>query len=211
VAIVIAVIMFAGFSRNYYLRAWMGTRDITLMVQIHGMIMTSWVLVFVIQALLIAKHRVDLHRRLGIVGAALAAVVVTLGIATIADSIERQQPQASVKLFGQLFVAFDGVMLLVFACLTLAALINRQRPETHKRLMLVAMISLLPPAWGRLVANITHQNIELIVLGLMYISVLSCLFADTWRYRRLNLAFALAGSALIAANQLTYFAQINAP
>ncbi len=210
-AIVIACIMFAGFARNYYLRAWLGTRLITFMVHIHGLIMTAWVVLFVTQTLLIAKHRVDLHRKLGIFGAGLASVVFGLGVFTIVRSIERQQPEAGSKLFMELFVAFDGISLLVFACLVLAGVIFRRRREIHRRLMLLAMISLLPPAFGRLIANITHDNVQLIVLGLMYASVLACLLLDAWRRRRVHPAFAVGGCMIIVSNQLTYFAQINTP
>jgi hypothetical protein len=42
-ALVIAVIMFLGFSRNYYLRHWLGTRNLSLAAYLHGLIMTMWV------------------------------------------------------------------------------------------------------------------------------------------------------------------------
>jgi hypothetical protein len=210
-AIGIAVIMFAGFARNYYLRAWIGTRVISFMVHVHGVVMTAWVVLFVTQTLLVAKHRLDLHRKLGIVGAALAAVVFGLGVFTIARSIERHEPGASPQLFMELFVAFDGISLLVFACLVIAGLINRHRRDIHRRLMLVAMISLLPPAFGRLIAYFTHDNVELIVLCLMYACVLSCVVVDGWRHRRMHPAFVAAGLMVIAANQLTYFAQTYTP
>jgi len=210
-ALAIASVMFLGFARNYYLRAWLGTRAISFMVHVHGLVMTAWVLLFVTQTLLIAKHRVDLHRKLGIVGVALAAVVLGLGVFTIANSIERQNPGANATLFMELFVAFDGISLLVFAGLVLAGVIYRQRREIHKRLMLIAMISLLPPAYGRLIANLTHDNVELMVLGMMYATALSCLLLDAWRHRRVHPAFAIGSVLVIASSQLTYFAQIYTP
>lgn len=207
-ALAIAAVMFVGFSRNYYLRAWLGTRVISFMVHVHGLVMTAWVVLFVTQTLLIAKHRVDLHRKLGIFGAGLAAVVLGLGVFTIIHSIERQKPDADSTLFMELFVAFDGISLLVFAGLVLAGLLYRQRRAIHKRLMLIAMISLLPPAYGRLIANFTHDNVELLVLGMMYASALSCLLVDAWRHRRVHPAFAIGCALVIASNQLTYFAQL---
>jgi len=210
-ALAIAAVMFVGFARNYCLRAWLGTRVITLMVHIHGLVMTAWVVLFVTQTLLVAKHRVDLHRKLGIFGAGLAAVVLGLGIFTIIHSIERQQPGANSALFMELFVAFDGISLLVFAGLVLAGVLYRQRRAIHKRLMLIAMISLLPPAYGRLIANVTHENVELLVLGMMYASALSGLLVDVWRHRRVHPAFATGSGLIIASSQLTYFAQTYTP
>jgi hypothetical protein len=210
-ALAIAAVMFVGFSRNYYLRAWLGTRVISFMVHVHGLVMTAWVLLFVTQTLLVAKHRVDLHRNLGILGAWLAAVVLGLGVYTISHSIERQKPGADSTLFMELFVAFDGISLLVFAGLVMAGVLYRQRREIHKRLMLIAMISLLPPAYGRLIANVTHDNVELWVLGMMYASALSCLLLDAWRHRRVHPAFAIGSVLVVASSQLTYFAQTYAP
>jgi hypothetical protein len=210
-ALAIAAVMFVGFSRNYYLRAWLGTRVITFMVHVHGLVMTAWVALFVTQTLLIAKHRVDLHRKLGMCGVGLAAVVLGLGILTIIHSIERQKPGADSTPFMELFVAFDGISLLVFAGLVAAGLLYRQRREIHKRLMLIAMVSLLPPAYGRLFANMTHDNVELWVLGMMYASALSCLLVDAWRHRRIHPALAIGVALVIASNQLTYVAQRYAP
>jgi len=210
-AFAIASVMFVGFARNYYLRAWLGTRVISFMVHVHGLVMTAWVVLFITQTLLIAKHRVDLHRKLGILGAGLAAVVLGLGVYTIVHSIERQEPGANSTLFIELFVAFDGISLLVFGGLVLAGVLYRRRREIHKRLMLMAMISLLPPAYGRLIANLTHDDVELLVLGSMYASALTCLLIDAWRHRRVHPAFAIGSALIIACNQLTYFAQTHTP
>jgi hypothetical protein len=111
----------------------------------------------------------------------------------------------------ELFVAFDGISLLIFAGLVLVALFYRQRGEIHKRLMLIAMISLMPPAYGRLIANVTHHNVELLVLAMMYTTALSCLLVDAWRQRRVHPAFVIGSLLVIASNQLTYFAQTYTP
>jgi hypothetical protein len=208
-AAAIAVIIFAGFARNYYLRAWIGTRAISFMVHMHGLIMTAWVLLFLTQTLLVSKHRTDLHRKLGVIGAILAAMVVALGVYTIAGSIVRRNPGAETTLFAELFVAFDGVSLLLFGGLVMTALIQRRHTEIHKRLMLFAVLSLLPPALGRLVAYFTHRNIELIVLGLMYSSVLTCVLVDAIRHRRFHPASVYSGALVLVSSQVTCFAQVR--
>jgi len=203
--------MFAGFARNFYLRAWLGTRVITAMVGVHGLIMTAWVLLFLTQTLLVAKQRVDLHRKLGVAGAVLAVTVLGLGIYTIVGSIKRQYPEASTGLMVNRFVAFDGMSLLLFAGLVMAALVNRGRPEIHKRLMLVAMISLLPPAFGRLVAYFSHHHVEVGVLVLMCATVLACILVDAMRHHRPHPAVVYGGMLVFASNALTYLAQIGTP
>jgi len=207
IVLAIALVLFAGFARNYYLRTWLGTRAITFMVHVHGLVMTAWVVLFLVQVLFVANHRVAWHRRLGVVGAALAVVVFGLGVYTIAQSIERQMPHADPIVVAMAFVAFDGVVLCVFAGLVLMALVKRRRSEWHKRLMLLAMISLLPPAFGRLVINFTREHAELSVVGLMCASVIACLAVDFRRHRALHPAFVLGGALVILANLVTYVAQ----
>jgi hypothetical protein len=209
-ALAIAAVIFAGFAKNYYLRAWLGTRAITVMVHAHGVVMTSWVALFVAQTVLAAKRRIDLHRRLGIAGGILAAVVVGLGVYTIHGSAVRQHLNTSIGSSALIFVAFDGLSLLLFGGLVLVALLLKSRPPFHKRLMLLAMISLLPPAFGRFVAYFTHDHVEIIVLLLMCATALSCVLIDTRRNRVLHPAFAWGGALIVLANVLTYFAQIAA-
>lgn len=208
-ALVIAVIMFLGFSRNYYLRHWLGTRNLSLTAYLHGLIMTMWVLLFLTQTFLISRRRLALHRLLGTAGAGLAIVVVIFGCYTILADIARQSPGADSKVQWETFVAFDGISLLVFGGLVATALYLRKRPEIHRRLMLVAMIALLPPAFGRLVANVTHQHVELAALFLMFVSVLSFSAFDARRHGRLHPAFLWGGAAVLISNVLTYRAQMG--
>lgn len=206
-ALIIAAIMFVGFAKNYYLRTWIGTRPITRMVHVHGLVMTAWILLFLTQTALISKRRTDLHRKLGVAGAFLAVIVVALGIYTIANSILRQQSNADLHLFALLYVAFDGLSLLLFGGLVIAALRLRRKPQVHKRLMLMALVCLLPPAFGRLVAYFTLSGVSAIVLGLMCATVFSCVAIDAFRHRRLNPALVWGGALIIAVNVLTYVAQ----
>jgi uncharacterized membrane protein YozB (DUF420 family) len=208
-AAAIAAVMFVGFARNYYLREWLGTRPITFMVHVHGLVMSAWVVLFGFQVLFVARHRVDWHRKLGVVGAVLAAVVLVLGVYTIAQSVQRQIPRAEPAAFALDFVAFDGLVLGVFGVLVLMALLKRRRPEWHRRLMLLAMISLLPPAFGRLVAYFTREHVEIIVLGLMGLCVVACLGADSRLHRQVHPAFVLGGALVILSNVVTYLAQVS--
>ena len=206
-ALILSAIMFVGFSKNYYLRAWIGTRPITVMVHVHGLIMTAWVVLFVTQALLIAVRRTDLHRKLGVGGAILAIVVVALGLYTITGSILRQHLDTSIGSFALNFVAFDGLSLLLFGGLVTSAVRLRLRPATHKRLMLMAMVSLLPPAFGRFVAYFTRAHVYEIVLGLMFTTVAMCIMIDTVRHRRLHPALVWSGALIVVINVLTLIAQ----
>jgi hypothetical protein len=110
-------------------------------------------------------------------------------------------------LYGLKFVAFDGLSLLLFGGLEIAALGVRLRPQIHKRLMLMALVCLLSPAFGRFVAYFTRVNVFEIVLGLMCTVVAVCVMIDSIRHRRPHPALVWSGALVIAVNLLTYLAQ----
>jgi hypothetical protein len=75
---IIAMIL-AGFSENFYLRAWLGTRPLIPSAWLHGFIMSAWLILLAIQVLAVARRRIDLHRRIGKFAAALA-VLLCVGV-----------------------------------------------------------------------------------------------------------------------------------
>jgi hypothetical protein len=148
-AIAITITVFAGFSRSYFLKSWYGTPELSRLLHVHGLVFTAWVLFFLSQAVLVATGRTYLHRRMGIGGAVLAALVVIVGTAV---AITRAKTGVS-PIPGVPALAFFAIPLfdmVVFAVLVGTALYFRRRLEAHKRLMTLSMISLLAAPIARL-------------------------------------------------------------
>jgi hypothetical protein len=146
-AAAIAITVFAGFARSYYLRPYFGTSRLTPLLHLHGLIFTSWILLFVTQIALVAADRTRVHRRLGIAGAVVAVLIVIVGsttalIRTAQGAITFPNPLA--------FLAIPLGDMLVFSILAGAGFYFRRRPDMHKRLILLATISMLPAAVARL-------------------------------------------------------------
>ncbi len=200
--------VFTGFARNYYLRLWFGTRVLTPLVHAHGLLMSSWVALFVAQTWLVERGRILTHRRLGVLGMLLAVLAVASAATVTLAQVVRRAPDTPHRLL--LFVAFDGVHLLVFAGLVTAALLLRRRGAIHKRLMLFATVSLLPPAFGRITGYFTRQESPLTVLLLMVAVILACVVADALRQRRLPPAAAGCAALLILSSCATRLAQLYA-
>jgi hypothetical protein len=78
-AIAMAITVFAGFSRSYFLKGWYGTPELSRLLHLHGLVFTTWVLFFLSQTVLVATGRTYLHRRMGIAGAVLALLVLIVG------------------------------------------------------------------------------------------------------------------------------------
>jgi hypothetical protein len=210
VAVSVTVTVLAGFVPLYTLRLLHHDPNLTLLVHAHGFVMTAWIALFLTQTLLIARHRVALHRRLGIFGAGLATLVVLVGTPTLAHSAARRSHDIHSTRFLWMLVAFDGIALVVFGCLVGIALLLRRRGDYHKRLMLLATLSLLGPAFGRLTsyAKGLRSDSDLGVLLLCAATVLACSIVDTVRSHRLHPAFVWGGASLIGMYVATYIAKI---
>lgn len=150
VAIAVLITVFLGFSRSYFLKAYYGTPELSLHVHIHGLVFTSWVLLFLAQTTLVATDRTDLHRKLGVGGAVLAALLLIMGTTT---AILRVKGGGSSPIPGVPPLSFLAVPLfdmVVFAMLIGAGLVLRNRPDTHKRLMTLGTIALTSAPIARL-------------------------------------------------------------
>ena len=136
--------VFLGFLRTYYLRTFFTVPPINLLVQLHAAAFTAWVVLFVIQTQLIAKQNYRTHMQLGIVGIGVAALVVVLGVLTAVQGAAAVRPRPGGMNSAQ-FTLIPLVAIALFGGLVTTALIYRKRAQVHKRLMVLAMISVLAP------------------------------------------------------------------
>jgi hypothetical protein len=148
-AIAIALTVFIGFSRSYYLKSWYGTRELTGLQHLHGLVFTTWTLFFLSQTVLVARGRTYLHRRMGVAGAVLAALVVIVGV-TIAITRAKTGTSPIPGVPPLSFLAIPFFDMVVFTILVSAAVYFRHRLEAHKRLMTLAMIALLAAPIARM-------------------------------------------------------------
>lgn len=155
-AIAAAIVVWVGFSPTFFLRARFQPTLLPLYLQIHGALFTTWIALFIAQTALVAARRTDVHRKLGWVGAGLALVMVVVGtsagILSMRDRLAAQGDEALSFLTTPLF------SMAAFATLTGAAIRFRRDPQTHKRLMLLATISVLDAAVARLPFEILRST-----------------------------------------------------
>lgn len=148
-AAALIIVVAVGFAPSFYLRSVLspkevagGVPDYPFYIVLHGIVLSLWFLLLFTQALLVATARVHVHRKLGIAGAALAAVLVPLGLFVVTRSVARSN-------LGALPVIGDYGILTLFAALVIIGIRFRGKPDVHKRLMLMASISLVAPALAR--------------------------------------------------------------
>ncbi len=197
-AIVVPLIVLAGFARTYYLKGLFSTPPLpSRFVHFHGIVMTAWVALFVVQVSLVAKRRTKTHQRLGVLGAVLAALVVVVGVLTAIYAAARGHTPGPPAL--QFLVVPLGDML-VFGVLVGMALYYRRRLDVHKRLMLLAAVNMLAPAIARIPLSFIANGGPLAFFGLTDLCLFAFVAFDTIRHRRLHPAF-LWGTIFIIAMQ----------
>jgi hypothetical protein len=197
-AIAIALTVFAGFARTYYLRPYYVAESLRPLLHLHGVVFTSWVVLLLTQTTLVAAHRVDLHRRFGIAGAVIATLMVIIGTVTaIIRAKEGFTPPGGPPPLVFLVIPLGD--MVVFASLVSAGLYFRRRSDVHKRLMVLATISLLAAPIARLPLSILRAGPPAF-FGLADLFLLPCILYDLLSHGRIHRATAL-GAVLIIASQ----------
>jgi hypothetical protein len=148
-AAVCALIAFVGFAPTYWLQLAPGTFVGSPLLHLHAVLFSAWPLFFLLQTVFAARGRIHRHRAWGLLGVSLATAMVFVGFAA-ANNVLATRLAAG---FGDRARAFHIVstsIITLFGVFVFAAIASVARPEIHKRLMLLATISMLPPAIARL-------------------------------------------------------------
>lgn len=226
-ALILLAFVLVGFGQTFFARPFFDVPPIPWYLFVHGFVLASWFLLVVAQTALVAAHRTDLHRRLGVLGGFIAVALVGMSLVAVLGF------PAHVKTgFLSGGVAFDAAAvraivwtdlasLVIFSTFVGTALYWRRRSDTHKRLMLLASMAIVGPAVARIVPLLTSGPGPLslavqssVLIGLPLTLVLHDLF-DTRRVHRATfigatvylvaifgavaIANTSAGAALIAA------------
>src|SRR5581483_4521539 len=197
--LVSAVIIFLGFSPSFYLKSVLhAPPPLSLLTITHGLVFTGWVLLFVTQPALIPIDKPALHRQLGINGAILFGVILSLGVSTAitAGRLGHAPPGAPAPL---VFMALPLLALVLAFFLVAGALMNRRRSDWHKRLMLASIFVMTGPAVGRLAipAGFAEQGSWLAIIGGEILLAISLAY-DFHKHRKCHPAYLFGAAAFLA-------------
>jgi len=150
-ASVALIAVLVGFARTYFLAGLFRAPLPNLLVHLHGAAFTLWIILFITQISLVTARRVDLHRRLGLLGFVLAIVMILLGTVTASDRLARHVAQPGTDTVEEVraFYAVPLGDMLMFSTFVYLGFRNRFQPAVHKRLMWFATLSLLDAGFDR--------------------------------------------------------------
>ena len=203
VAVCMALMAIVGFAPTFYLRLFSGgpmvtfgaARPFTPLIYVHGALFTAWVALFIVQTALISARRVALHRRIGVAGALLAAAMIAVATMTALAAAKRGSTPPGIPPLA--FLAIPLFDMMMFTTFITAALALRRNKEAHKRLMLLAYVSIMGAPAARLPGVFPFGPLAFYGIALVFLA--AGIVYDLVSRRRVHPAYVWGGTLLVAS------------
>jgi hypothetical protein len=194
----IAVSVVIGFAHTYFFAGMLRAKLPSPLVHLHGAAFSAWIATLVTQVVLVSARRVKWHMTLGLAEMFLAPLMIVFGFATMFAAIRRNfVPMNEMRVI----LVVNTVALLTFGGLVLWAYLARRDPASHKRLIMLATMSILGPAIDRWPFQFMGSTAAFfIVLDLFPLSLIVYDLATRRSLHRVT----VWGVGLIAAWQITF-------
>lgn len=217
-AIAMAVVTFLGFAPTYYLSGFNDSPALAPLVHLHGLLCTAWIVLLIVQTRLVAAGRRDIHKKLGIIGAALATAIVVIGVIVALNSQRRMHTAATADTLADpyVFLIFPLSAGALFAAFVLLGMLHRARSDVHKRLMLLATAHLTMPALARIVNQVSALGFATVpgVIGgavLIHLYLLPMIVHDYHSRGRLHPVTLWGGVSILLTEPLRFVIGFSAP
>ena len=199
IALALVVFVVAGFAPSYYLRILTAPPPLTTLLNVHAVVFTVWMALFLAQVGLVAAHRVDLHSKLGIASAIFAGIVVAVGVLSVFQTAISNHVSPSGLAPPQFsIVGFTSIGL--FAVFIGLGIAWRRRPGLHRRFMVLGFIASISPATARILRLLDVQpHRDLLIPLCAALFVTACLVHDWRRHRAVHPAYVIGRLAIIAS------------
>ena len=198
VAVLFPVITIVGFAPSYYFKTVFNSPPLpSLLVHIHGMVMSLWMVLFAVQTYLITSRRIRVHIALGTFGVLLAGAAIITGMMAAIAAAGRGSGFPGYEPLVFFMVPAGG--LVVFAILFAAAIYYRKRAAEHKRLMLLTVVGMLSPSISRLPLPFIPALGSWWFFGIPDLIAVALLAGDTYINGKVNKVF-LAGTIFYVAS-----------
>jgi hypothetical protein len=168
--LLILVTVWLGFSKTYYAAGMVRANLPAPIIHVHAVVFTLWLLTLAVQTGLVSAKKVQLHRKLGLWGFGLAALMIVLGLMAGTNSLRRDFAPLGSGLDPKVFYIVPVTDILLFGVLVGWAYIARRKPAEHKRLIIFATLVILDAAIGRFPQTITPMGPmtqNLILVGML--------------------------------------------
>ena len=201
-AIAILLTVFVGFGRSFFLRPLFPGHPAPAesIFYVHGLVFTLWILLFVAQVSLIAIGNARMHKRLGLLGAALAIGMVVLGVTSALTAASRDTGFVNIPVPPLQFLAIPLFDMILFPTFVALAFVYRRNVQSHKRWMLLATVTIITAAIARW--PVVSAMGPLVYFGLTDLFIVALAVWDFRSRGRLHHVTVIGGLLLIVSQPL---------
>jgi hypothetical protein len=176
-----------------------------IIVHVHAAVFTVWMLLLTAQILLVVGNRISMHRKFGVIAVGWACLMAFMGPAAFI-SVAAQ----AAKLHGPFpdpFVSVNIVDIGGFLVLLAWGIALRKNPAAHKRMMILATVSLADPGFNRFIGYIIPAEPHSVLTWFLYafygnVLLVVLMAAWDWYRGRLIRSFLVGAAGLLAAEYL---------
>ena len=204
--LLMAFFVFGGFGMTYWFPMAAGSfPPAPPVVHLHGAVYFCWIILLVTQSLLVNTRRIALHRSLGLFGIALATLVIVMGsLITILGASTVVEPVGNHGIFLGI-TAVTG-----FGLLFTLAIRNTRRPDIHRRLILFAMLPILPPGIHRLyMVPFGMETFPIVPMYMTLNAMAVAIIAHEWRTSGAIDKYTWIGTGWLVFQQILHATLIN--
>jgi hypothetical protein len=146
-AILLCVVVIIGFTPTYFGVGMMRAPLPNTLLHVHGAVFSLWMILYLVQTALISVRRVAWHRTFGTIAFCLPPIMIVLGTIAAIDAMKRGVNIGPLDPATSLSIPLIGIA--AFTILIVASWRARRKPDSHKRLILLATAGLTEAAFGR--------------------------------------------------------------
>jgi hypothetical protein len=202
------IAVLVGFGKTFIVPVSNNKFSAPWIVYVHGAFAFSWIVLFIIQTSLIQFKNYSTHILLGSFGMliALGTAITMLPVGVYASNRDLKLGFGETAVSGVVGVVTSAIM---FLAIVIAGIVNRKKAATHKRLMLLATLVVLWPAWFRFrhyFPAVPRPDIWFAVVLADSLIIISC-FWDKIANGRVHPVFKYVGMFVIAEHifEVVYF------
>jgi hypothetical protein len=207
-----ALFVFGGFGMHSFLPALQGNfPPAPPIVHLHGLVFIGWMILLLFQSALVSAGNVTLHRALGTWGIAQGTATILIGL--MMQLVASGRGYAAGRPAGTDGLYLGLLAFLGFAVMFTLAIRNRTRPDIHRRMILFAMLPVIPPGVNRFWANALGLDdpVPTFWLYLTLWSMAAAILLHQWRRTRRIDRYSAFGAGWIVVQGLAHEAVVGAP
>lgn len=147
-AVALSVTLLLGFARSFYLQPFFGAPPLTVAFIIHGIFGSAWFAMLIGQVWLVRAGKTAEHRKLGAFAPWLVGAIILSTFGVIWVSLALSATGSGLPRHAGLFLQLSTTIW--FVGFFLLGWFNRNRPDVHKRALMLATIAMMAPAFSRI-------------------------------------------------------------